>query len=463
MIRIFRVSLPVSVLALLVSETLLVFGCYLAAYALLNNDLVDVYYLYEGGTARTLVVVASVLAGVYLNDLYSHLRVMSRLRLVQQFCLVFGAAFLVQALLGYIRPDLILGRGQMVLGSAMALLALPSWRMLFDVLLFRVLNAQRVLFLGASPLVQSIADEFGRKPQLAMVGVGYLSAQELSEPCPRMGPWLGGLERLTEVYQELKPNLVVVGFEERRGQMPVPELLALRLGGANIEEAAALYERATWRVSVRALRPSNLIFSAELGPNPRDFALQRVYSFLIALIGCVLAVPLFLLVWLAVRLSSPGPAIYSQARVGFRGRVFKVLKFRSMYVDAEARTGAVWASKNDPRITPVGRWLRKLRLDELPQLVNVLKGDMAIVGPRPERPEFVKVLAAQIPFYGQRHTVLPGITGWAQINHKYGDTIEDTISKLEYDLYYLKNLSFSLDVYIIFHTAKVMLLSRGSQ
>jgi sugar transferase (PEP-CTERM system associated) len=463
MIRLFRVSLPASVVALIVSEAVLAFGCYAAAFALLSDGLFDVYFLYEGGLERSAAVVASILLGIYFNDLYTEVRVLSRLRLMQQFCLVFGVAFLVQALLSYIQPGLILGRGQMMLGSGFALIVLPIWRMLFDVLLFRVLTAQRVLFLGHSGPLLDIVRDFAEKPQLAMASIGYLASQPAAESEPALGPWLGGVERLRAVYDEQRPDLIVVGFEERRGQMPSQELLSLRMNGARVEDVSTLYERILWRVSVRTLRPSQLLFSSELGPTHRNRVLQYGYSFLIALAACLVAVPLFVLVWLAVRLSSPGPAIYRQRRVGLHGRVFDVLKFRSMYIDAEARTGAVWAQKDDPRITPVGRWLRKLRLDELPQLFNVLRGDMTIVGPRPERPEFVKVLSEQIPFYGQRHTVMPGITGWAQINHKYGDTIEDTVSKLEYDLYYLKNLSFSLDLYIIFHTAKVMLLSRGSQ
>jgi len=164
-----------------------------------------------------------------------------------------------------------------------------------------------------------------------------------------------------------------------------------------------------------------------------------------------------------VRLSSGGPALFRQQRIGQDGVPFTLYKFRSMYRDAEAVSGAVWAKKDDPRITPVGKWLRRLRLDELPQLFNVLKGDMSIVGPRPERPEFVAELEKRIPFYRQRHCVKPGITGWAQINHKYGDTIEDTIAKLEYDLYYIKNLAPALDALIMLRTAKVMLLIRGSQ
>jgi exopolysaccharide biosynthesis polyprenyl glycosylphosphotransferase len=200
-----------------------------------------------------------------------------------------------------------------------------------------------------------------------------------------------------------------------------------------------------------------------LGPRRNAIALQTFYSLMISLLGLLVTSPLLLLTALAVRLTSKGPVLYRQRRVGLNGRLFTVYKFRSMYVDAEARTGAVWAVKDDPRITPVGKWLRKLRLDELPQFWNVVRGDMSIVGPRPERPEFVDLLAAQIPYYRQRLAVKPGITGWAQINHKYGDSELDAMIKLEYDLYYIKHLAPALDFYIIFHTLKVMVLSKGSQ
>ncbi len=463
MIRLFRVSLPASVVGLLLTEILLAFGCYVAAFLLITEEDLQLNYLYEGGLERNIVVAASIILGVYFNDLYSDLRVMSRLRVVQQYCLVLGMAFLVQALLSYLYPELILGRWQMMVGSAMALVLLPAWRMMFDVLVFRILNRQKVMFVGANRQVELITSSLLEKPQFAMTSCGYLACHEMEDPFPGLGPWLGRMNEVKEIYQRERPDLVVVGLKERRGQMPVHELMQLRLSGVRVEDASTLYEKVMWRVSVESLRPSQLLFSAELGPNPRNLTLQKVYSLLLALIGTVITLPLMIVVWLAVRLTSPGPGLYRQSRVGMNGRVFEVLKFRSMYIDAEARTGAVWAQKNDPRITPVGRWIRKLRLDELPQFLNVLKGDMAIVGPRPERPEFVSVLSEQIPFYGQRHTILPGITGWAQINHKYGDTLEDTITKLEYDLYYLKNLSFSLDMYIIFHTVKVMLLSRGSQ
>jgi exopolysaccharide biosynthesis polyprenyl glycosylphosphotransferase len=217
------------------------------------------------------------------------------------------------------------------------------------------------------------------------------------------------------------------------------------------------------RISTLELRPSQLVFSGELGPRQGLLVLQTIADMAAALAGVVILSPVMLFVAMAVKLSSPGPILYGQKRVGLGGKLYTVYKFRSMYQDAEAATGAVWASRDDPRVTRVGGFLRKGRLDELPQLFNVLRGEMALVGPRPERPEFVAILSEKIPFYRQRHCVKPGITGWAQINYKYGDTIEDSITKLEYDLYYIKNLSFALNAYIIFQTLKTILLTRGAQ
>jgi exopolysaccharide biosynthesis polyprenyl glycosylphosphotransferase len=266
------------------------------------------------------------------------------------------------------------------------------------------------------------------------------------------------------VAERLHPERIVVGLRERRSNLPVTQLLELRLSGILIEDVLSSYEMAFERISTHELRPSQLIFSSnELGPSRTGVRLQTSYSMAIAALAALAAAPLMLLVAALVKLTSPGPALLRQPRVGKNGCIFTLYKFRSMVRDAEAHSGAVWATRNDPRVTPVGRWLRKLRLDELPQLFNVLKGDMSVVGPRPERPEFVAALEKQIPFYRQRHCVKPGITGWAQIKHKYGDTIEDTVVKLEYDLYYIKNLAPALDAVIMFHTAKVMLLSRGAQ
>jgi sugar transferase (PEP-CTERM system associated) len=461
MIRLFRVFIPTSVLGLFISETLIAIVCYVFAYWILGTDEFEVYFLLEDGVARTAIVVVTLIFGIYWADLYEDVQVSSALQLYQQFCLITGVAFIGQALVGYLDPQLIMPRWQMLVGSALFIVVAPAWRLAYAPAAMRILGQRRVVFLGANELVCEIASHLKLRPQTGYVASGYLAQEPVDSP--DLGPYLGPPSRIRLAHAEIEPALIAVGLAERRGQMPIYDLLELRLHGARIQEAGALYELVMGRVSLRALRPSTLVFSDEIGPEHLKVALQRVYSFLIALVGILVSAPVMLVVALLVRVTSPGPALFRQARVGLHGRVFQVLKFRSMYADAEARTGAVWATKDDPRITPFGRWIRKLRLDELPQLFNVLRGEMAIVGPRPERPEFVRTLTEQIPFYGQRHFVKPGITGWAQINHKYGDTLEDTITKLEYDLYYLKNLSLSLDLYIMFHTAKVMLLSKGSQ
>jgi exopolysaccharide biosynthesis polyprenyl glycosylphosphotransferase len=252
-------------------------------------------------------------------------------------------------------------------------------------------------------------------------------------------------------------------MSERRGRVPVRDLLDLRFSGIPIEESSTMFERVFKRVSLQELRPSQLIYSGELGPRRRDVDLQLAYSLLIAGAAAIVLAPVMLAIAIAVKSTSKGPVLYRQTRVGRGGRTFTLYKFRSMRADAEAASGAVWASKDDPRVTGVGRWLRRLRLDELPQFFNVLRGEMSMVGPRPERPEFVARLSEAIPFYPQRHCVRPGLTGWAQINHKYGDTVADAGLKLEYDLYYIKNLSPAFDFFIMFHTAKTVLLGRGAQ
>ncbi|HBY58441.1 MAG TPA: hypothetical protein DEH78_01380 [Solibacterales bacterium] len=461
MIQIFRVFIPSSVLGLLLSEIALILGLYLLPAWIIKAEEFELYLLYEDGLVRILAVSGSVLAGLYFTDLYDQIRVTRRTILVQQICLVMGVAFLVQGALAYLNADWRLPRDIMLAGSAGCLFLLPAWRMLYNRLVLRAFGAERILFAGTSPTIREVVARINERPELGMKPLGFLAGDEDAVEDPPACPPLGTVARIREVTAATRPDRVVIGLAERRQRLPVYDLLDLSLGGLRIEEPAALYEIAFSRVCLRELRPSQLIFGG-WGPRKRSLALQGVVAFFAALVGLILVTPLLLAAALAVKLSSRGPVLFRQTRVGKNGRHFTVYKFRSMYVDAEARTGAVWAQKDDPRVTPLGRWLRRLRIDELPQLVNVLKGDMALVGPRPERPEFVELLAARIPFYNQRHCVRPGITGWAQINYKYGNTLEDTVTKLEYDLYYIKNLSLALDLYIMFHTVKIMLLTRGA-
>jgi sugar transferase (PEP-CTERM system associated) len=463
MIRLFRVFIPASVVALLVSEVILTFTCYVVATFLVLDVDPEVFLFYDNGWLRITLVVTCLMVGIYFHDLYTQFRIRSRILLLQQVIVVVGVTFLTQALLVYLRlRELILPTWLMIVGSSLTLIFLPLWRIFFSSVVMKAMGSERVLFLGTSSVAQEIVQHLLEHPETGLLPIGYVDNVD-GETEIAGAKILGRICDLRTIVEQFRPDRIVVGMSERRDRLPVNELLEMRLSGIHIEDALSTFEATFGRISTNELRPSQLVFSTELGPNPTGVMLQSIYSMIIAVVATAIALPIMALVAVAVKLTSTGPVIFRQRRVGKNDVPFVLYKFRSMYANAEAQSGAVWAKKDDPRITPIGKWLRKLRLDELPQLFNVLKGDMSIVGPRPERPEFVKELEQRIPYYRQRHCVKPGITGWAQINHKYGDTIEDTIRKLEYDLYYIKNLAPALDAFIMFHTAKVMLLSRGSQ
>jgi sugar transferase (PEP-CTERM system associated) len=407
------------------------------------------------------ILTAAIIAGFYFQDLYGDIRVRSRILLVQQMCLSLGIAFLLQALLNYVDSTLVFPRWVMLLGSCFVLIAVPVLRILFSAVITSTFHAERVLFVGCSDLALRLVRRFRERPELGMTSIGFVGEPDAREAGGER--CVGPVSDLREIVGRESPDRIVVALEERRGKLPYGDLMDLRFSGIQIEEAASTYETSFDRVCVERLRPAQLIFSSELGPRRSTLLLQSLYSTVIALFGVVATLPIAIVAAVLIKLTSRGPILYRQKRLGLMGAPFYVHKFRSMYDDAEARTGAVWAQKNDPRITPVGRWLRRFRIDEIPQLFNVLRGEMALVGPRPERPEFVEALEEQIPFYRQRLAVKPGITGWAQIQYKYGDTFEDTITKLEYDLYYIKNFQISIDLYILFHTLKVILLGKGAQ
>jgi exopolysaccharide biosynthesis polyprenyl glycosylphosphotransferase len=252
-------------------------------------------------------------------------------------------------------------------------------------------------------------------------------------------------------------------LRERRQQLPLDLLLHHRMRGLVIEDSSTLYQKITGKIPVESIHPSALIFTDGFQQSNFRRAWNRASGLVGATLSLMVAGPLMLLVAIAIKLDSKGPALYRQTRVGKDGMPFSCLKFRSMSVDAETKTGPVWAGENDPRITRVGRIIRTLRFDELPQFINVLKGEMSFVGPRPERPHFVEKLKQDIPFYDLRHSVRPGITGWAQVSLHYGATVEESQEKLEYDLFYIKNNSLSFDLLIMFSTFKIMLFGRGAR
>jgi sugar transferase (PEP-CTERM system associated) len=466
--QLFRVFIPGNLVGLILSEISLIFLCYLAGSwlvgLLLNPYMVMNTFIFdEGGMIQILLVVGCLTLGLYFQNLYTNVRIKSVTLLVQQICLVIGLAFLVQALFAYARrPEWSLPRWAMIFGSVLALVVIPGWRLLYSRVILKAIGFQRVLFLGVAQVSQEIAAHLVARPEIGMSVLGYIDDIDEDEVLAG-GRMIGRVEDLTSIAQTLKPDLIVVGMTERRRELPMSDMLRLRFAGVRFEEAAVTFEAAFGRVSTRQMQPSRLIFSADLGPRKGSLFWHSLYSLPIAALILVLFAPVMVIVAIVVKLTSPGAVLHRQERVGLNGSVFTLYKFRSMYVDAEARSGPVWATKGDPRVTPPGKFIRRFRLDELPQLLNVLRNEMALVGPRPERPQFVESLSRQIPYYSYRHCVRPGITGWAQINYKYGDTLDDAIMKLEYDLYYIKNLAVSLDMYIIFHTLKVMLFSETAQ
>lgn len=346
------------------------------------------------------------------------------------------------------------------------------FRWIFHWLVVRWKFGERLLILGGGAQAQEIAQALMDRPDS---GYEFLS---LVYPAPPYVPFDGtpagapGTAILPTVFSDvgelydmamlLRVNRVVIAMEDRRGNLPTGELLKIRMAGVKIEEREELYERITGKISVSSLRPSYLIFSRGFERSRLTFLLKRVLDLTVSLVGLAMALPVMILTALAIKLDSPGPVFFRQERCGQDGRSFTLYKFRSMRVDAEVVSGPVWARTGDSRVTRVGHFIRRTRIDEIPQILNVFTGHMSFVGPRPERPFFVRELAEAIPYYKQRLTVKPGITGWAQISYPYGSSVEDAVQKLQYDLYYIKNLSILFDLSIIMRTIKVVVLRKGA-
>jgi sugar transferase (PEP-CTERM system associated) len=364
--------------------------------------------------------------------------------------------------IGFAIPWFRFGRLTFVQAFLAITLGLLGWRLTWLALRPAERLRSRVLVLGVGPVVSLIADLCDSASQPFTI-VGFVDdAPDAADRVPAGFQLLGKTHDLLNLVDELHPDVVLVALSDMRGALPVEGLLECRLRGVRVQESASFYEAHAGKVLVTNLRPSWLIFSDGFVQNRLTQSVKRAVDLTLATIGLVLCVPLMALIALAIKLDSRGPALFRQERVGQHGRIFVLNKFRSMSVDAE-RGDAVWAAPNDPRVTRIGRWLRRTRLDEIPQFFNVFVGDMSFIGPRPERPEFVRTLQRTIPFYMERHSVKPGITGWAQVRHQYAASVEDSLQKLQYDLYYVKNLSPLLDVLILLHTIQVVLFARGSR
>jgi sugar transferase (PEP-CTERM system associated) len=314
-------------------------------------------------------------------------------------------------------------------------------------------------------VARQVGEEVRKRERLGFRLIGFIDAPPTTNSTygVQVGEILGDPTQMDRIIDRYDIDKVVVAITERRGEYPVKEMLALRVGGNQVIEWPGFFEKLSGRIPIDNLAPSFFIFNEGFRKSGVLLWIRRVLSAIVAAVVLVLLLPVFLVIAVFIKLDSPGNVFYSQIRVGRSNKPIRIYKFRSMCADAEKNGDAVWAVENDPRITRVGQFLRKTRIDELPQLFNVLIGELDFVGPRPERPEFVEKLQSMIPYYSLRHTVKPGITGWAQVMFHYGSTIDDSKEKLQYDLFYIKNMSLKLDLLILFHTVKIVLLGRGAR
>jgi exopolysaccharide biosynthesis polyprenyl glycosylphosphotransferase len=456
-------------LLLLLGDILVLSSSYIAAAAIilgsqLAPDLeLALYFQEERGFFKIGVLVVTLLLGFYFLNLYENVRVRSRRRLAEDLMLIFGVSFLLQALVSYVSRPIMMSRSIMILGSSFAFVFLILWRSTFSYFVVRILGRQKVLFIGDNALSRTLAHHIVEHPEKGFEVLACLDEKGPDgEPFPG-GPTLLIEEDLAAEVKRLKPDRISVAGEYPRESPVSASLLWCSMQRLKVESAGELHEHLFQRVALETVTTEQLIFSPAFRAPILTEVIQSIYGPIFSLLGIALTWPLMLLTAIAVKLDSPGPALLRQERVGLNGRHFFILKFRSMFVDADKRFGRTRADKEDPRITRVGRFIRVTRLDELPQFVNVLRGDMTFVGPRPEMPVYVRELTAAIPLYPQRLRVKPGLTGWAQLHHVPELSAKETALKLSYDLYYIKNMSFLLDVMIVFHTLKAVLFRTGAR
>jgi sugar transferase (PEP-CTERM system associated) len=446
-------------------ESALLMAMLLLSTAIRFSNEFDEFLEYEGLLSKAILSALVLQLSIYYSDLYEESSFRPRMEPFLRLSQAFAVGAVVLSLVYYLFPAVRVGRGILLIYLPLSLVSLLLWRSAFLWMAGRQALTDNVLILGAGASAQQLAIELLRRSPLGFRVVGFLGERPSEVGRSLVNPSvLGTIDDLPAVVQQQNVNLIVVALEDRRGKLPIASLLRCRLAGVRVEEAAGFFERLTGKIPVKNLRPSWLVFSQGFNKPRLLRNTKSTGEFAVAVVLLALLLPLMGLIALLVKLDTRGPVFYRQERVGEKGRVFWLYKFRTMRAEAEAATGPVWSSADgDPRVTRVGKILRKLRLDELPQLLNVLRGEMSFVGPRPERPHFVAMLRQVIPYYDERHSVKPGITGWAQIKFRYGSTIEDADEKLQFDLYYIKHMSFVFDAGILLDTLKVALLGRGAR
>jgi len=451
-----------SLLLISAEHALIVFAVVLSARIRMGDDAWSVFAEHHG-LAKAVLIAAACQLCFYYSDLYDVRAIGDRRELFNRIVQALGGASLLLAAVYFWVPSLVLGRGVFIIAAFFVITLLIGWRLAFEWVATRMNPRERLLLVGTGAAAVALARElYDRRQELGVSIVGFVDPDPAKVGTPVLNPGvIGTIDDIPSIIRERSVDRVVVSLSDARGKLPMDRLLEMKLQGVAFDHLASVYEDYTGKIAVENLRPSWLIFSPGFHKTRVLLTAKRVLDLGASAVGLVVAAPVMALVALAVKLTSEGSILYHQSRVGRDDRVFTLHKFRSMRTDAEAASGAVWAKDKDPRLTSIGGLLRKLRLDELPQLWNVLLGDMSLVGPRPERPEFIAQLSEQIPFYRQRHVVKPGLTGWAQVRYPYGSTVEDAMEKLQYDLFYIKHMSIGLDLFIALKTIKTIVTRAG--
>jgi len=399
----------------------------------------------------------------FLLELYDEKRYWTKSDTLVRVFIGLMLSFVILSAIYYLLPFVKLGRGILVLSLCAFGAFQFLWHIGYSAFMHAKGFARKVLVLGAGAMAQQIGSLIAQTNHQHVL-IGYHKCNCASESiCVPLQEIVGNGNGLLQAVEQVKAQKIVVSMSEQRGTLPIRDMLSCKLNGVEIVDAPTFYEEMNGKLLLENIRPSWFIFSNGFRITPAKRVNKRVIDFLLAIVGMFMSAPLLPVIALAIKIDSKGPVFFKQVRVGEREKPFVLYKFRTMREDAESTTGAVWAQKSDDRITRVGKVLRKSRLDEIPQIYNVVKGEMSLIGPRPERPEFVEKLKEIIPYYSERHFVKPGITGWAQTKYPYGASVEDAIEKLRFDLFYIKKLSFFFDLLIILETIKVVLFGRGSR
>ncbi len=459
MIRLFNAYFPTRTLLLTVTEALLVTLGFVAAVVYWAGTATDanIYLLYENGLGRIGLVVGVFVLLMYYFDLYDSIVLSNRREVVTRLVGVLGCSFVTLSVLYYMFPELRLVGSTLWMGVAIVAITVPAWRKLFFVLNRSARFSERAVLYGDGPLALPLMDAIAGRSELGIRVVGFVGQTTQPAAVPRFDD-----DDLEELVEQRAVRRIVVTMGDRRGRLRVDKLLRLKAKGVYIQDGPDYYESITGKIPLDSLRLSWLLFSPGFHVRTALRLYKRVFSLALGSLAIAVTSPIMLLALIAIRLDSPGPAIFRQKRVGENGKLFTVFKFRSMYEGSDKKQLRP-VEDDDARITRVGKWLRRTRIDELPQLFNIVKGDMAFVGPRPFVPEQEEECVAGIPFYKERWLVKPGATGWAQINRGYNVTLEDNREKLAYDLFYIKNVSLGLDLFIMFSTIKILLLGRGGR